>query len=189
MSEARSIHPRPSLICGCRSSKPRRNRPTWNNSWKRNAIRLRATTSDGLRRSSTESVSASLPAIFRASRHGSPPRDSKSSMLRGPATGSHSAGPPGKWKRPSNANAPLRIRRRGTFRQCHRAFHSGGSRGDGGSQLRGLNDFRRKPPRAKATVPDYTTSSDADIAFPDDLAAIYDISPLYTAGYDGTGRS
>ncbi len=49
--------------------------------------------------------------------------------------------------------------------------------------IRGLNDFRMKP-RAK---PKYTSRGTHNIA-PDDLATIYDIAPLYTAGINGTGQ-
>ena len=50
--------------------------------------------------------------------------------------------------------------------------------------IRGLNDFRMKP-RAK---PKYTSRGTHNIA-PDDLATIYDIAPLYTAGINGTGQT
>ena len=56
------------------------------------------------------------------------------------------------------------------------------------SELHGLNDFRLKPPRVKRIGPDYTASGGVHYLSPDDLAAIYDISPLYKAGYDGTGQ-
>jgi Pro-kumamolisin, activation domain/Bacterial Ig-like domain (group 3) len=54
--------------------------------------------------------------------------------------------------------------------------------------LKGLDDFHLKPPRVKRITPDYTTSSGAHYLVPDDIAAIYDIAPLYKAGYDGTGQ-
>ena len=56
------------------------------------------------------------------------------------------------------------------------------------SEIRGLDDFRLRPPRAKKIAPDYTASSGAHYLAPDDLAAIYDITPLYRNGYDGTGQ-
>jgi subtilase family serine protease len=55
-------------------------------------------------------------------------------------------------------------------------------------ELKGLDDFHLKPPRAKRIAPDYTTSSGAHYLAPDDIATIYDIAPLYKAGYDGTGQ-
>ncbi|MGA2119876.1 MAG: protease pro-enzyme activation domain-containing protein, partial [Bryobacteraceae bacterium] len=56
--------------------------------------------------------------------------------------------------------------------------------------IRGLSDFRMKPQlRAPHVKPDYTTGTvpTHDIA-PGDLATIYDITPLYTAGINGTGQ-
>jgi len=55
--------------------------------------------------------------------------------------------------------------------------------------VRGLDDFRPTPPRLKRFHPDYNSSSGAHYLAPDDLAAIYDIAPLYQAGYDGTGQT
>jgi len=49
--------------------------------------------------------------------------------------------------------------------------------------VRGLNDFRMKP-RAK---PKYTSKGTHNLV-PDDLATIYDLVPLYTAGINGTGQ-
>jgi subtilase family serine protease len=65
------------------------------------------------------------------------------------------------------------------------------------AEVRGLDDFRPKPPRAtvKSMVkpvgkasPDFTTSSGVHYLAPDDIATIYDIAPLYTAGFNGTGQ-
>jgi len=50
--------------------------------------------------------------------------------------------------------------------------------------IRGLNDFRMKP-RAK---PRNTSGRGTHNLAPDDLATIYDIAPLYTAGINGTGQ-
>ncbi len=50
--------------------------------------------------------------------------------------------------------------------------------------IRGLNDIRMKA-RAK---PRNTASRGAHYLAPDDQATIYDLSPLYTAGIDGTGQ-
>ena len=50
--------------------------------------------------------------------------------------------------------------------------------------IRGLNDFRMKP-RAK---PRNTGGRGAHYLAPDDLATIYDISPLYNAGTNATGQ-
>lgn len=46
----------------------------------------------------------------------------------------------------------------------------------------GLNDFH-------ANAPHYTSSSSSHSIAPGDLAAIYDITPLYNQGIDGTGQS
>ena len=58
--------------------------------------------------------------------------------------------------------------------------------------IRGLNDFRAKPakrlPRGSVT-PDYTSSRGSNYLAPNDLAAIYNMTPLYAAGIDGTGQS
>src|ERR1035441_9045010 len=56
--------------------------------------------------------------------------------------------------------------------------------------IRGLNDFRMKPRlRASHSQPDYTTGpGQTHYIAPGDLATIYDITPLYTAGINGTGQ-
>ncbi len=53
------------------------------------------------------------------------------------------------------------------------------------AELRGLDDFRIPPP--VHLQPAWTLGS-AHYLAPDDLAVIYDIAPLYKAGYDGTGQ-
>ena len=65
--------------------------------------------------------------------------------------------------------------------------------------FRGLNDFRLKPMGLKKLAlggmlfpdiimrPFYTDGSGNHFLSPDDLATIYDISPLYNAGVNGTG--
>ena len=55
--------------------------------------------------------------------------------------------------------------------------------------LRGLNNYRLKPhSRARgAGSAKYHGSGEHQMA-PDDFATIYDVSPLYTAGIDGTGQ-
>jgi subtilase family serine protease len=57
--------------------------------------------------------------------------------------------------------------------------------------IHGLDDFRPKPfhttARPTRFAPDYT-SGGAHYLAPDDLATIYDISTLYSAGIDGTGQ-
>jgi hypothetical protein len=53
--------------------------------------------------------------------------------------------------------------------------------------IRGLNDFRPKPYRTQKLRPAYTSGS-AHYLSPDDLATIYDVMPLYQAGFDGTGQ-
>jgi uncharacterized protein (TIGR03437 family) len=65
--------------------------------------------------------------------------------------------------------------------------------------IRGLNDFKMKPrshaSRAKPnytkpdyTKPDYTTGPGNSYIAPGDFATIYDVTPLYTAGIDGSGQ-
>jgi len=56
------------------------------------------------------------------------------------------------------------------------------------SELRGLDDFKPRPPHKQLAAPDYTTSSGSHYLAPDDFATIYDITPLYTAGFNGTGQ-
>jgi subtilase family serine protease len=57
--------------------------------------------------------------------------------------------------------------------------------------FRGLDDFRPKPRNIRqqaALRPLYTDSSVGDLAAPGDLAVMYDINALYSAGIDGTGE-
>ena len=49
----------------------------------------------------------------------------------------------------------------------------------------GLNDFK---PHSNVVRPQYTSSKGTHTLVPDDLAAIYNIAPLYAAGIDGTGQ-
>jgi uncharacterized protein (TIGR03437 family) len=51
--------------------------------------------------------------------------------------------------------------------------------------IRGLNDFRMKP---RARVKPANTSRGEHYLAPDDQATIYDITPLYTAGINGSGQ-
>ena len=55
------------------------------------------------------------------------------------------------------------------------------------SGLRGLHDFRLKPRLARAR-PQYTMGRGAYVLAPDDFATIYDITPMYTAGTNGSGQ-
>jgi uncharacterized protein (TIGR03437 family) len=62
--------------------------------------------------------------------------------------------------------------------------------------IRGLNDFRmkariisRKPSAQNTLAPHYTSGGGQTFIAPDDLATIYDIAPLYTAGINGKGQS
>jgi uncharacterized protein (TIGR03437 family) len=61
--------------------------------------------------------------------------------------------------------------------------------------IRGLHDFRphamkRQMSSARAkNQPDYTSSRGNHYLAPNDLATIYNIAPLHSAGYDGTGQS
>jgi subtilase family serine protease len=54
-----------------------------------------------------------------------------------------------------------------------------------------LNDFKLKPRTWHAKVkPDFTSSiTGKHFIVPDDFATIYDVQPLYSVGYDGTGQS
>jgi uncharacterized protein (TIGR03437 family) len=55
--------------------------------------------------------------------------------------------------------------------------------------VRGLNDFNPKPAgRLKEVHADYTNSSGFHYLAPDDWAAIYNVSKLYSLGYNGTGQ-
>ena len=55
--------------------------------------------------------------------------------------------------------------------------------------IRGLDDFRPKPPRPTIGMsPEFNASSGSHYLAPDDLATIYDIQALYKAGFDGTGQ-
>ena len=58
------------------------------------------------------------------------------------------------------------------------------------SGIRGLSDFRPKP-HFRRGKPGYTLTTISGIPYflaPGDVATIYDIGPLYTAGYNGTGQ-
>ena len=57
--------------------------------------------------------------------------------------------------------------------------------------IRGLNDFRMKTKSRlrNALAPRYTDSSGFNEIAPADFATIYDVSPLYAAGIDGSGQS
>jgi uncharacterized protein (TIGR03437 family) len=56
--------------------------------------------------------------------------------------------------------------------------------------IRGLNDFRMKPRlRTSVAKPKYTAGwCDNYCVAPDDFATIYDVTPLYNAGLNGTGQ-
>ncbi len=54
--------------------------------------------------------------------------------------------------------------------------------------LLGLDDFRPDSPRSTA-VPLYTSTSGTHSLAPDDFATIYNLTPLYNSGYDGTGQT
>jgi hypothetical protein len=56
--------------------------------------------------------------------------------------------------------------------------------------VEGLDDYYPKPAsRLQRVQPDYTNSNGAHYLAPDDLAAIYDLKPLYAAGIDGSGQT
>ena len=54
--------------------------------------------------------------------------------------------------------------------------------------VHGLNDFRLKPAKIRQLHPDYTSSRGNHYLAPNDFATIYDVTPFYTAGIDGTGQ-
>lgn len=56
--------------------------------------------------------------------------------------------------------------------------------------IHGLHDFRLKPSRRPAaqSLPQYTSSSGNHYLAPNDIATIYNVNPLYTAGADGSGQ-
>ena len=55
--------------------------------------------------------------------------------------------------------------------------------------IRGLNDFRLKPLHVKsAPHPDFDASGGVHFLGPGDFATVYDLQPLYTSGFDGTGQ-
>lgn len=56
----------------------------------------------------------------------------------------------------------------------------------------GLDDYDLTPANGKnlqAVPPDYTSSGGSHYLSPDDIATIYDLKPLYAAGFDGTGQT
>lgn len=55
--------------------------------------------------------------------------------------------------------------------------------------LRGLNNYRLKPrSQARGLGPRSTTNNGQHQLAPDDIATIYDVTPLYTSGINGTGQ-
>jgi uncharacterized protein (TIGR03437 family) len=52
----------------------------------------------------------------------------------------------------------------------------------------GLTDFHLQPLYRKLNKPAYTNGAGQHYLAPDDLATIYDLTPLYNAGIDGTGQ-
>src|SRR5208337_3411929 len=59
--------------------------------------------------------------------------------------------------------------------------------------IRGLNDFRMKPrlrpasPKSASAKPNDASGQGNQLA-PDDFATIYDVTPLYAAGINGSGQ-
>ena len=56
--------------------------------------------------------------------------------------------------------------------------------------IHGLHDFRLKPSQrlGAPSVPNYTSSSGSHYLAPNDIATIYNLNPLYSAGMDGSGQ-
>ena len=57
------------------------------------------------------------------------------------------------------------------------------------ASLHGLNDFRMKARLKRTTQPHLNFSDGTHGIAPDDFATIYDLTPLYSAGIDGTGQT
>jgi len=55
--------------------------------------------------------------------------------------------------------------------------------------IRGLNDFRMKPRSHLRSKPEYTSGNGEHQIAPDDFATIYDVAPLYAAGFTGQGQT
>ena len=56
--------------------------------------------------------------------------------------------------------------------------------------IRGLDDFKLQPmTRGVKVVPEFTIGTAGNYLAPDDFATIYDLGPLYSAGYNGSGQS
>ena len=54
--------------------------------------------------------------------------------------------------------------------------------------IQGLNDFKPRPRSHKRALPDWSSSKYGNFVAPGDIATIYDINALYSAGIDGTGQ-
>ena len=56
--------------------------------------------------------------------------------------------------------------------------------------IHGLHDFRMKPSQRPGvgSVPNYTSASGNHYLAPNDIATIYNVNPLYSAGMDGSGQ-
>jgi uncharacterized protein (TIGR03437 family) len=57
------------------------------------------------------------------------------------------------------------------------------------ASIRGLHDFRMKAKHHAHARPDYTSGTGHHYLAPNDFATIYNASPLYAAGFDGTGQT
>ena len=55
--------------------------------------------------------------------------------------------------------------------------------------IRGLHDFRAKPQLKKGPLPQMNVGTGQHELAPDDFATIFDITPMYAAGIDGSGQS
>jgi uncharacterized protein (TIGR03437 family) len=56
--------------------------------------------------------------------------------------------------------------------------------------IRGLNDFHPKPQMHKTPLPQYTTGGPGThYLAPGDFATLYDVTPMYTTGINGSGQS
>jgi uncharacterized protein (TIGR03437 family) len=56
------------------------------------------------------------------------------------------------------------------------------------ASIRGLHDFRMKARHHAQAKPNFTSATNHHYLAPNDLATIYNINPLFAAGFDGTGQ-
>jgi subtilase family serine protease len=111
------------------------------------------------------------------------------------------------------SSSPLEVKFSGTVTQVESAFHTridnynvnGNMRRANATEIslpsvlqgmvsnvRGLNEFRPRPRVRLSPAPHYTVSTTAGVEHfvtPADFTTLYDVAPLYNAGYTGTGET